>query len=41
MGDIPFWIYFDFETTTVKKVYNFDEDATYPLLEVLTMHLNN
>ena len=31
MGDIPFSIYFDLETTTGKKIYNFDEDATlYP-----------
>ena len=31
MGDLPFSIYFDLETTTGKKVYNFDEDATkYP-----------
>ena len=28
MGDIPFSIYFDLETTTGKKIYNFDEDAT-------------
>ena len=32
MGDIPFSIYFDLKTTTAKKVYNFDEDATlYPV----------
>ena len=32
MGDVPFSIYFDLETTTGKKVYNFDEDATlYPV----------
>ena len=32
MGDLPFSIYFDLETTTGKKVYNFDEDATlYPV----------
>ena len=32
MGDLPFTIYFDLEATTGKKVYNFDEDATwYPV----------
>ena len=32
MGDFPFSIYFDLGTTTGKKVYNFDEDATlYPV----------
>ena len=32
MGDFPFSIYFDLGTTTGKKVYNFDEDATlYPI----------
>ena len=32
MGDLPFFIYFDLETTTGKKVYDFDEDATlYPV----------
>ena len=32
MGDLPFSIYFDLETTTDKKVYNFDEGATlYPV----------
>ena len=32
MGDLPFSIYFDLETTRGKKVYNFDEDATlYPV----------
>ena len=31
-GDLPFFIYFDLETTTGKKVYDFDEDATlYPV----------
>ena len=28
MGDIPFSVYFDLKTTTGKKNYNFDEDAT-------------
>ena len=28
MGDLLFFIYFDLETTTGKKVYNFDEDVT-------------
>ena len=28
MGDLPFSIYFDLETTTGKKFYNFDEGAT-------------
>ena len=32
MGDVPFSIYFDFETTCSKKFCNFDEDATlYPV----------
>ena len=32
MGDLSFSIYFDLETTTGKKVYNFEEDATlYPV----------
>ena len=32
MGDIPFSTYFDLETTTGEKVYNFDKDATlYPV----------
>ena len=41
MGDLPFSIYFDLETTTGKKVYNFDEDATlYPVSYafVITFH---
>ena len=38
MGDIPFSIYFDLETPTVKKVYNFDEDATlYPVYYALVV----
>ena len=28
MGDLPFSIYFDFETTSGKKIYNFDKDST-------------
>ena len=28
MGDMPFLIYFHLETTTRKKVDNFDEDTT-------------
>lgn len=28
VGDLPFSIYFDFETTAGKKVYHFDKDAT-------------
>ena len=32
MGDVPFSIYFDFENTCGKKVYNFDKDVTlYPV----------
>ena len=32
MVDFPFLIYFDLKTTTGKKVFNFDEDATlYPV----------
>ena len=32
VGDLPFFIYFDFESTSGKKVYNFDEDRTlYPV----------
>ena len=32
MGDLPFSIYFDFEATSGKSIYNFDEDSTlYPL----------
>ena len=32
MGDLPFSIYFDFETTSAKKIYNFDEDSClYPV----------
>ena len=32
MGDLPFSIYFDFETTSEKKIYNFDKDSTlYPV----------
>ena len=32
MGDLPFSICFDLETTTGKKVYNFDKNATlYPV----------
>ena len=41
MGDLPFSIYFDLETTTDKKVYNFDEGATlYPVSYafVITFH---
>ena len=41
MGDLPFSIYFDLETTTGKKVCNFDEDATlYPVSYafVITFH---
>ena len=26
MDEVPFAIYFDFETTSGKKTYNFDED---------------
>ena len=43
MGDIPFSIYFDLETTTGNKVYNFDEDATlYPVSYafVVAFHLS-
>ena len=29
MRDLPFFIYFNLETTTGKKVYDFDEDATF------------
>ena len=28
MGDLSFAIYFDLETTSGKKIYNFDEDCT-------------
>ena len=28
MGDLPFPIYFDFETTSGKKIYNFEEDCS-------------
>ena len=28
MGDLPFSIYFDLETTTGKTFYNFDEGPT-------------
>ena len=28
MGDLPFSIYFDSETNSGKKIYNFDEDST-------------
>ena len=41
MGDLPFSIYFDFETTSGKKVYHFDGDATlYPVSYafVVTFH---
>ena len=32
MGELPFSIYFDFETTSCKKIYNNDEDSTlYPV----------
>ena len=32
MEDLPFSIYFDFETTSGKKIYNFDEDSSlYPV----------
>ena len=32
MGDLPFAIYFDFETTSGKKIYNFEEDCSlYPV----------
>ena len=38
MGDLPLSIYFDLETTTGKKVYNFDEDATlYPVFYTFVM----
>ena len=29
MGDLPFFIHCDLETTTGKRVYNFDEDTTF------------
>lgn len=32
MDDIPFSIYFNFETTSGKKVYHLDEDATLYLV---------
>lgn len=32
MGDLPFAIYFDFETTCDKKTYNFDHDASIYLV---------
>ena len=32
MGDIPFSIYFDLETTTGRKVHNIDKDATFYLV---------
>lgn len=41
MGDLPFAIYFDFETTCRKKPYNFDDKASmYPVLYtfVVTFH---
>ena len=41
MGDLPFVIYFDFETTCGKKTYNFDNDARmYPVSYafVVTFH---
>ena len=32
MGDLPFSIYFDSETNSGKKIYNFDDDSTlYPV----------
>ena len=32
MGDLPFFIYFDFETTSGKKIYNFDQESNlYPV----------
>ena len=32
MGDLPFAIYFGSETTSGKKIYNFDKDCTlYPV----------
>ena len=38
MADFPFSIYFDFETTTGKKVYNFEEDASlYPVSYALVV----
>ena len=43
MGDVPFSIYFDFETTCGKKVYNFDKDVTlYPVSYafVVAFHLS-
>ena len=32
MGDLPFSIYFDFQTTLGKKIYNFDEESTFYLV---------
>ena len=32
MGDLPFPIYFDFETTSGKKIYNFEEDCSLYLV---------
>ena len=32
MGDLPFSIYFDFQTTLGKKIYNFDEESTFSLV---------
>lgn len=38
MGDVPFSIYFDFETTAGKRVYNFEEDASlYPVASVFAV----
>ena len=38
MGDLPLSIYFDLETTTGKKVYNFGKDATlYPVSYTFVM----
>ena len=43
MGRLPFSIYFHFETTSAKKIYNFDEDATLYLVSyalVVAFHLS-
>ena len=38
MGDLPFAMYFDFEATSGKKIYNFDEDCTlYPVSYVFVV----
>ena len=46
MGDLPFLTYFDFETTSGKKIYNSDDDGTlYPVSNAfvvpLYQNLNN